>query len=79
MVTILNRRRHGFDVVIYTNDHGPAHVHVFRGRNKLKAELQPVRIVYSRGFNSRARRRIRALLEEHHTLLLREWTRLHVK
>lgn len=79
MVTILNRRRHGFDVVIYTNDHGPAHVHVYRGGNKLKAELQPVSIVYSRGFNSRERRRIRALLEEHHALLLREWTRLHVK
>lgn len=77
MVTILNRRQHGFDVVIHTNEHGPPHVHVFRGGNTLKAELQPVRIVRNYGFNTRERRRIRALLEEHQALLLREWSRLH--
>ena len=77
MVTILNRRQHGFDVVIHTNEHGPPHVHVFRGGNKLKAELQPVRIMSYDGFNGRERRRIRALLEQNQALLLREWSRLH--
>lgn len=77
MVTILNRRQHGFDVVIHTNEHGPAHVHVFRGGNQLKAELQPVRIVYNKGFNGRERRRIRTLLEAYQALLLREWAKLH--
>ena len=77
MVTILNRRQHGFDVVIHTNEHGPAHVHVFRGGNKLKATLQPVRIVRNDGFNGGERRRIRALLLEYQRQLLSEWSRLH--
>ena len=77
MVTILNRRQHGFDVVILTNEHGPAHVHVFRGGNKCKATLQPVRIVYNDGFSGRERRRIRALLVEYQAQLLSEWSRLH--
>ena len=77
MVTILHRQRYGYDVVIHTNEHGPAHVHVFRGGNKLKAELQPVRVISYDGFNGRERRRIRALLEQHQALLLREWSRLH--
>ena len=77
MVTILNRRQHGFDVVIHTNEHGPAHVHVFRGGSQIKAELEPVRIVYNKGFNSGERRRIRALLEQHQARLLYEWTKLH--
>lgn len=77
MVTILNRRQHGFDVVIHTNEHGPAHVHVFRGGNKLKATLQPVRIMHNNGFNGGERRRIRSLLEEYQELLLNEWSRLH--
>ena len=77
MVTILHRRKHGYDVVIHTNEHGPAHVHVFRGGKQLKVELLPIRVVYNGGFNSREIRRIRALLEEHHALLLQEWTRLH--
>ena len=77
MVTILHRQRYGYDVVIYTSEHGPAHVHVFRGGKQLKVELLPIRIVDNGGFNNREIRRIRALLEEHHALLLHEWTRLH--
>ena len=77
MVTILYRQRYGYDVVIFTAEHGPAHVHVFRGGKQLKAELQPIRVVHNKGFNNREIRRIRSLLEEHHTLLLSEWTRLH--
>ncbi len=77
MVTILHRQRYGYDVVIHTREHGPAHVHVFRAGKQLKAELQPIRIVSNSGFTSRETRRIRALLEAHQALLLSEWTRIH--
>ena len=77
MVTILNRRQHGFDVRIFTREHGPAHVHVFRGEKRVTVFLDPLRFYENKGFTNRDLRRIRELLEAHVYTMLREWERLH--
>ncbi len=76
MVTILYRQRHGFDVRIFTREHGPAHVHVYRGEKRVKVNLQPIRFSRNKGFTSRELRQIRELLSENMKLILREWERL---
>ncbi|MCY3831877.1 MAG: DUF4160 domain-containing protein [Chloroflexi bacterium] len=77
MVTVLYRQRHGYDVVIHTEDHGPAHVHVIKGGNEVLIELTTWRIIENRRFNERELRRIRRLLRENETLLMETWSRLH--
>ncbi|MCY3918005.1 MAG: DUF4160 domain-containing protein [Chloroflexi bacterium] len=77
MVTVLYRQRHGYDVVIHSEDHGPAHVHVIRGGNEVLIELVTWRILENHRFNERELRRIRKLLREHEALLVETWSRLH--
>ncbi len=76
MVTVLYRQRHGFDVRIFTREHGPAHVHVFRGEKSVKVNLNPVRFSENKGFNNRELKRIRELLNDHMALIISEWDRL---
>ena len=77
MVTVLYRQRHGYDVVIHTEDHGPAHVHVIKGSNEVLIELITWRIIENHRFNERELRRIRRLLRENEALLVETWSRLH--
>lgn len=77
MVTVLFRQRHGYDVVIHTEDHGPAHVHVIKGGNEVLIELVTWRIIENHRFNQRELRRIRRLLRENEALLVETWSRLH--
>ena len=76
MVTVLYRQRHGFDVRIFTREHGPAHVHVFRGEKHVKVDLDPIRFSQNKGFKSRELKQIRKLLSQHMELIFREWERL---
>ncbi len=77
MVTVLYRQRHGYDVRIHTDDHFPAHVHVWRDNRELIVELRKMRIRKNKGFNSREVRQILALLREHESLLRETWLRWH--
>lgn len=77
MVTILHRRRDGYDVRIYTDDHFPAHVHVFKGGKRVQVYLDPIEFEDNYGFNTRELGRIRDLIEENMDLLVRVWVRYH--
>lgn len=77
MVTVLYRQRHGYDVVIHTEDHGPAHVHVIKGGNEVLIELITWRVIENHRFNGRELRRIRRLLRDNEELLVATWSRLH--
>lgn len=77
MVTVLYRQRHGYDVVIHTEDHGPAHVLVIKGGNEVLIELVTWRIIENHRFNERELRRIRGLHRENEALLVETWSRLH--
>ncbi len=77
MVTVLYRQRHGYDVIIHTDDHKPAHVHVIKGGDEVLIELVTWRIIENHRFNQRELRRIRKLLRENEALLVAAWSRLH--
>lgn len=77
MVTILNRRQHGYDVRMYPGDHDPPHVHVWKGGKQVKIDLESMDVIStSHAFHSREIRQIVNLLREHESLLLSVWERL---
>ncbi len=77
MVTILNRRQHGFDVRMYPGDHDPPHVHVWKGGRQVKIDLTTMEVISAtHRFNSREIRQIVNLLREHESLLASVWQRL---
>jgi hypothetical protein len=48
MPTVL--RKNGFEFFFWSNDHSPAHIHVFKAGGEAKFNLEPlVELVYSRG------------------------------
>ena len=73
MPTVL--RRQGFEIRIYTHDHEPPHVHVFRGGEEaiILIETGEVRESWMSG---RHERMARTLVEEHREFLLSEWARI---
>ena len=79
MVTVLCRQRHGYDVRIYTNDHLPAHAHVWRGDKKVQINLNTLEVKHNRGYNTREIRQIRELVTENRELLLDVWNDIHEK
>ena len=78
MVTVL--RAHGLRVVIYVDDHQPAHVHVF-GDGQAKVNLlgvdgTPELIWADRMTRGEIRRTMRIVMEQR-TLLLARWEDIH--
>ena len=79
MVTVL--RAHGLRVVIYANDHRPAHVHVF-GDGEAKIDLLGGRggapaLVWADGMSRGEVRRAVRLVTEQHAFLLARWEDIH--
>ena len=78
MVTVL--RAHGLRVVIYANDHRPAHVHVF-GDGEAKVDLlgpdgAPA-LVWADGMTRGEVRRAVRLVAEQRAFLLARWEDIH--
>ena len=78
MVTVL--RAHGLRVVIYANDHRPAHVHVF-GDGEAKIDLLGADgapdLVWADGMTRGEVRRAMRLVSEQRTFLLSRWEDIH--
>ncbi|MDQ6434748.1 DUF4160 domain-containing protein [Mesorhizobium sp. LHD-90] len=75
MITVL--RGGSLRVVIYKNDHGPPHVHVF-GDGECKIALSPaVRLDGQEGATKVEARRAMTLVFENRDLLLRRWNEIH--
>ena len=78
MVTVL--RADGLRVVIYLNDHLPAHVHVF-GDGEVKINLigrgSAPDLVWVDGANRSEVRRAMHLVSEHRAILLQRWESIH--
>lgn len=79
MPTII--RHGGFRVVIYTDDHAPAHVHVFYGREELLVSLgsdtEPVGVRTNRGMKPQRILKALRLVADHQALLLERWREIH--
>lgn len=78
MVTI--HRAHGLRIVIFTDDHEPAHVHVFGdGHAKINLSGQngtPV-LVWAVDMKRNEVRRAMAIVAEHRQAFLARWRDLH--
>lgn len=79
MVTVL--RRGGFEVVIYSNDHRPPHVHVFAAGGELKVELDDgsgqVKLIWAYRLSAKDIRRAVALVSAERDMVLRRWRAMH--
>lgn len=78
MIVVL--RAHGLKIIIFVDDHEPAHVHV-RGDGQAKVVLvgadgQP-EVLWSVGMKASERRRALEAIREAQAELLEHWRRLH--
>lgn len=71
----------GFDFVIYTNDHRPSHVHVFKGNSELVVNIgdentKPV-IRESRGAKKADFAKLLRIVADYQNFLLEKWRNIH--
>jgi hypothetical protein len=78
MVTVL--RADGLRIVIYANDHQPAHVHVF-GDGEAKINLAGgggmPSLIWAEGMTRAEVRRVMRLVTEQQAFLLQRWEDIH--
>lgn len=70
-------RPRNYQVMIFTNDHPPAHVHVRRAGNEARISLDPIEVMDNYGFRNREIKQILRIIEDNQTLLLTEWDNIH--
>ena len=79
MVTIC--RHAGFRIVIYTNDHDPAHVHAIKAGGEAKINLMGAAggpaLVWADGLNRGEVRRAIQIVEDNCTAFIEEWRKIH--
>jgi len=75
MVTVY--RAHGLRIVIFVDDHEPAHVHVF-GDGEAKIDLGgDPDLIYAIGMTRAEIRRAMAVVKEQQAYLLKRWSEIH--
>ena len=78
MVTVY--RAHGLSIVIFVDDHEPAHVHVF-GDGEAKINLAGgeggPELIFAIGMTRAEIRRAMRVVEEQQTDLLKRWSEIH--
>lgn len=75
MATILSQD--GFQVMIFTNDHPSAHVHVFKAGTEAVINLVPVSIRENYRMSPKNLRRAVDIVTENQDLLLQAWREIH--
>jgi len=75
MPTVL--REAGYQFIMFTSDHPPAHVHVRREGKLAKVLLDPIEFERTSGFNAGEQSKIVSIIREHLAFLLNEWDRLY--
>ena len=75
MPTIL--RSDGWRVVVYPNDHPPAHVHVVGPGWAVVVNLLGLEVREAIGCTEQEARRVLRLVEAHQAALMEAWTRYH--
>lgn len=74
-------RQAGFRIVIYTNDHQPAHVHVLKGGGEAKFALslagEDIQLLMVVGLSAREIKEAGEMVAANNDRLLEEWRRIH--
>ena len=71
-------RQGKYEVVIYTKDHAPAHVHVKSADKEARIALHPVEVLDNWGFRPGEIRAILKLVRTHQRELSEKWNELHL-
>ncbi len=81
MPTII--RKDGFQVVIWTNDHEPMHVHVFKAEGELVVNLgdseSPVSVRDNYEMSGKNERKALNIVSENQTFLRSKWVEIYGK
>lgn len=75
MPTVL--REGGYQFIIFTSDHPPAHIHVRRDGKLAKVSLDTLEFERDGGFNKGEQSKITEIIRANFDLLLAEWERLY--
>lgn len=75
MPTII--RQDGFEVAIFTNDHQPAHVHVFKAKTEVILTLIPVGIRENYRMSKKDVRKAFEIVSDNLHELLQAWRDIH--
>lgn len=70
-------RKGKYEVVIYTKDHAPAHVHVQSAEKEARIALDPVEVLDNWGFKPGEIRSILKLIQPHLQELIEKWKEVH--
>lgn len=69
MPTVL--RKNAFEFFFWSNDHSPAHIHVFKAGGEAKFNLEPiVELVYTRHMKVADISQAQRIVKQHHAFLL---------
>jgi len=71
MPTLLQER--GYRVVMYYNDHTPAHVHVKKAGNEALVQLDPIVIMDNYGYNRGELNTIIEIIADNQQMLIDAW------
>lgn len=74
MPTVL--RLDGFQLMIYTHDHEPMHVHVFRAEAEVIINIETIAVRAVRGMKAKDVREAQQIVADNQALLLSEWNRI---
>ena len=74
-------RQDGFDVMIYLNDHRPAHLHIFKGEGEVVIYIgnakRPPNVRENMGMSRKDERAALIIVAEHQERFLAEWSKIH--
>ena len=75
MPTVL--RKDGFAVMIYTQDHLPAHVHIWRAGGEIIINIALLEIIQVEGMSRRDSAKAVEIVEANREYLLERWHEIH--
>ena len=75
MPTIL--RQDGFEFRVWTNDHEPPHVHVFKAGGQVKIEIKTAEAVAVWNMRARDVRSAEMVVAENQELFFKAWRKIH--
>ncbi len=70
-------RQAGYQFIIFTSDHPPAHIHVRGSGHLAKVRLDPVEVERTAGFSAGELNKILDIVENNRSLLLAEWDKYY--
>lgn len=60
--------------MFFANDHEPIHVHIVKDNNEAKYNVNPIELVYNKGFKAREIRLIETIIEDNVDVITERWT-----